>query len=148
MVTSRPFRGSLSPAIVAAGSGSHRKRCQEPFRAPIGLKARATGRCMSGREKGLLVGQGGGCSLVAAGVMVLFGLKGASMTVEGAGSMGQTGCSPPPLPRSRPSTGPQRPSIVPGHPCPARPAGALLGRAHGFPLSHVVLAIALRLTSG
>jgi hypothetical protein len=34
-------------------------------------------------------------ALVAAGVMVPVGLRGASMTVEGAGSMGQTGCYPP-----------------------------------------------------
>jgi hypothetical protein len=32
---------------------------------------------------------------LVAGVMVLFGLIGASMTVERAGSMGQTGCSFP-----------------------------------------------------
>jgi hypothetical protein len=96
-------------------------------------------------RKGSSIGQGD--SLVAAGVKVLFGLEGTSMTVERAGSIGQTGCSPPPFrdPR-RPCPWP--PSIVPGQPYPR----ALRARSWGGRTdSHYRtsrLDIALRLTSG
>jgi hypothetical protein len=67
-------------------------------------------------------------------------------TVEGAGSMCQTGCCPPPFPRSRPSMGPQSSS-------PAMPArAALRARSRGGRTdSHhrtSRLDIALRLTGG
>jgi hypothetical protein len=61
----------------------------------------------------------GGCSVCRCRGHGPFGARGAGMTVEGAGSICQTGCDPPPFPRSRPPGSPARAASWRGapHPC-------------------------------